>query len=241
MSKIRIPHEPNHPLAEGLNQPMKRGTFLKFAGATFATSTMLLAGCKEYEDLFNPKIKELVVDLGSGDIGILNYAYVLEQLEAAYYIQVMTTPYPGMSAEEKSILTDLRDHEIIHRDFFKKALGDKAIPALRFDFSKINFYDRTSVLTQAAYFEDDGVAAYNGAGKLIRNVDYLVLAGKIVSVEARHASAIRDLLNPLSPDFAGDDVVSSPNGLDLARTPLQTLPRVAAFIAAKINADNLPK
>ena len=31
------------------------------------------------------------VDLGSGDVGILNYAYALEQLEAAFYIQVIAT------------------------------------------------------------------------------------------------------------------------------------------------------
>ncbi|WP_461055062.1 ferritin-like domain-containing protein [Spirosoma arcticum] len=235
MIKIRIIDEHNHPLTPGLNQPMKRGTFLKFAGATVTASALLLAGCEDHREV----LPGTVVDLGTGDTGILNYAYVLEQLEAAYYIRVMTTPYSGMSAKETAILTDLRDHEIIHRDFFRQALGNKAIPTLAFDFSKINFNDRTSVLTQAARFEDDGVAAYNGAGKFIQNRNYLVLAGKIVSVEARHASAIRDLLNPLSSDFAGDDVVSSPNGLDLARTPLQTLAKIADFITVKISAANL--
>ena len=146
-----------------------------------------------------------------------------------------------LSAEETSILTDLRDHEIIHRDFFKKALGDKAIPALKFDFSKVNFHDRMSVLTTSASLEDTGIAAYNGAGKLIRDVNYLLLAGKIVSVEARHASAIRDLLNPRSADFAGDDVVSSPNGLDVAKTPFEVLLIAGKFISTKINASNLPK
>jgi hypothetical protein len=47
------------------------------------------------------------------------------------------------------------------------------------------------VPTTAKTFEDLGVAAYNGAGKLIKNIDYLKAAGRIVSVEARHAAAAR--------------------------------------------------
>ena len=35
----------------------------------------------------------LAADLGSGDIGILNYAYALEQLEAAFYTMVIDSPY----------------------------------------------------------------------------------------------------------------------------------------------------
>ena len=46
---------------------------------------------------------------------------------------------------------------------------------------------------QQKAFEDLGVSAYNGAGKLIENADYLLLVGKIVSVEARHASMVRRL------------------------------------------------
>jgi hypothetical protein len=33
------------------------------------------------------------------------------------------TKYAGMTSEEEQILTDLRDHEVAHRDFFKAALG----------------------------------------------------------------------------------------------------------------------
>ena len=45
------------------------------------------------------------VDLGSGDPGILNYAYALEQLEAAFYTQIIKTPYSGISAME-NVLSD---------------------------------------------------------------------------------------------------------------------------------------
>jgi hypothetical protein len=160
----------------------------------------------------------LAADLGEGDIGILNYAYALEQLEAAFYTQVIDTPYEGITADETALLTDIRDHEVEHRDFLKKALADGAIPALEVDFSAVDFTSRDSVLGTAKVFEDLGVSAYNGAGKLIENVDYLAEAGRIVSVEARHAAAIRDLLQPDSVAFAGDDVVDE-NGLDVVNDP----------------------
>lgn len=214
-----------------------RRLFLRYAGA-FAAGGVILASCKEGEE--NPTTVTAPVDLGTGDVGILNYAYALEQLEAAFYTQVITTPYTGMTDAEKAILTDIRDHEIIHREFFKAALGANAIAALVPNFTSINFGDRASVLGTAKAFEDLGVSAYNGAGPLIVNVDYLALAGKIVSVEARHAAAIRDLLNPKSADFAGDDVVAPTTGLDAANKPAVVLPIAQKYVRTPITATNLP-
>jgi len=177
----------------------------------------------------------LAADLGEGDVGVLNYAYALEQLEAAFYTMVIDSPYPGMSDDEKSWLTDIRDHEVAHRDFLKEALGEGAIPALEVDFSAVDFASRDSVLGTAQVFEDLGVAAYNGAGKLIVNPDYLLQAGRIVSVEARHAAAIRDMLNMNSVAFAGDDVVDE-NGLDGAKEPADVLKAADPFIKTEVTA-----
>ena len=118
------------------------------------------------------------------------------------------------------------------------ALADKAIPGLDVDFSKIDFTSRESVLTTAKTFEDLGVSAYNGAGKLIKNPDYLIAAGKIVSVEARHAATLRDLLQPGSTAFAGSDVVDK-NGLDVARTPAAVLKAAGPFIKTEITANQI--
>lgn len=49
-------------------------------------------------------------------------------------------------------LRDIRDHEIVHREFFRAALGSNAIPELEYNFSAVNFGDRTSVLTTAQTF-----------------------------------------------------------------------------------------
>ena len=180
-----------------------------------------------------------VVDLGSGDLGVLNYAYALEQLEAAYYTQVLATPYQGMDRYERSVLSDIRGHEVAHREFFKKALGAKRIPDLAVNFKAVDFSSRASVLRTASTFEDLGVSAYNGGGAAIKEVKYLAAAGSIVSVEARHAAILRDLLSTLSSAFAGDDVVDG-SGLDVARLPSQVLPLAAPFIATPVSASQLP-
>ena len=223
--------------ADAMLAPMGRKSFLKFLGASVAISTLTLAGCKKDD---NTDTTLQTVDLGSGDVGILNYAYALEQLEAAFYTQVLKTPYSGISTAEQQILMEIRDHELAHRDFFKAAIGSSAIIGLTVDFSSINFSDRASVLGAAKAFEDLGVSAYNGAGRLLTSPDYLTLAGKIVSVEARHASAIRDLLNPYSADFSGDDVVAPANGLDFARKPSEVLPIAGKYVKNTITFSNLP-
>jgi rubrerythrin len=214
------------------SKSFSRRHVLKWSGATAA---VMVAGAM----LPNFGISAaLAADLGSGDIGVLNYAYALEQLEAAFYAQVLKTPYKDMPAEEKSYLTDIAAHEVDHRDFLKKALADKAIPDLEVDFSKVDFTDRKSVLTTAKTFEDLGVSAYNGAGKLIKNPDYLAAAGTIVSVEGRHAAAIRNLLQPESTAFSGDDVVDK-NGLDGANTPATVLKAAGPFIKTPVTATSL--
>ncbi len=180
----------------------------------------------------------LAADLGEGDIGILNYAYALEQLEAAFYTKVIESPYGDMSDDEKQILTDIRDHEVEHRDFLKGALADKAIPDLEVDFSAVDFASRHSVLETARTFEDLGVAAYNGAGKLLESGDYLLQAGRIVSVEARHAAAIRDLLQPGTVAFAGPEVVDM-NGLDGALEPAKVLAAADPFIVTPVTTSSI--
>lgn len=224
---------------QGKKQHESRRSFLKFSGASIATAGIVLSGCKEFYDYLPDKPgKPDTVSLGSGDIGILNYAYALEQLEAAFYTMVLDANC-DFSDEEHQILMDLQKHEVVHREFFKTVLADQAIPSLEFDFSSIDFSSRSSILGAAKVFEDLGVAAYNGAGKLIENPDYLLIAGKIVSVEARHAAAIRSVFDSDPTSFAGDDVVDE-NGLDRAFTTDVVLEAASDFIVTKIDGSQLP-
>lgn len=235
----------NSSLTEVVEQKgFSRRKFLSYSslmGATVivAGSLTTLPGCKKDDKDNNNN----GVDLGTGDVGVLNYAYALEQLEAAFYTQVMATPFSGMTALETEFLRDIRDHEIVHREFFKNVLGSKAIPGLEVDFSSINFGNRASVLGTAKAFEDLGVAAYNGAGKLLTDVNNLLVAGKIVSVEARHAALIRELLVVNSfADLTSLASMSADNSkaLDAQMMPKDVLAIASTYVKTKINANNLP-
>ncbi|MBC7509563.1 MAG: ferritin-like domain-containing protein [Ferruginibacter sp.] len=218
--------------ATSKNVSVSRRNFLGYMGGASAL-ILTAAACKKD----NASASNSGVDLGSGDVGVLNYAYALEQIEAAFYTKVFEYVYSGITASENALLADIRDHEVAHREFFKNALGANAIPALELDFSTINFSSRDSVLGAAKAFEDLGVTAYNGAGKLLVSPDYLTLAGKIVSVEARHAAYIRDLISLGS--FA-DNTALDANGLDMSRTPAEVLAIAGTYVKTKLNANNLP-
>lgn len=244
-----------------------RRNFLKLGGLAVVGSSLMLYSCEpESEEILSADARargvnnKRVFNLGEGDLAILNYAYILEQLEAAFYAQVVDGDMLSFNAEngDYEIFYDIYQHELIHRDFFEFALDSlfdpgEVAPNLEFDFSAVDFSDRSTVLAFSQVLEDTGVQAYNGAGKLLQNVDYLLLAGKIVSVEARHASAIRDLIGTPSGDFdnfadeditvslsLGDQVFSE--AFDDAIPPVQILERVAGtgFLKTRIIANNVP-
>lgn len=229
-------------MEEEFSKGLPRRKFLGMIGGS-ASIIAVAAACNNNNNPSAPYDGAVVgadgtVDLGRGDVGILNYAYALEQLEAAFYTQVIATPYAGMTDEEKSLLTDIRDHEIAHREFLKAAIGSKKIPDLEVNFSAITFTDRTSVLGTAQTFEDLGVSAYNGAGKLIVSADYLLVAGKIVSVEARHAAFIRDMVSYGS--FAAAPTVDAASGFDAKNDTKTVLNAAQPFIKTKLSGSNLP-
>ncbi|HEY0047248.1 MAG TPA: ferritin-like domain-containing protein [Flavobacterium sp.] len=215
-----------------------RRDFLRISGLAVAGTGLLLVGCSDDDDNNNPVdnqmpgVRDGKFDLGGGDFGVLTYAYALEQLEADFYTRVVTNAaFSSFSEEAKDILSDIHKHEVIHREFFKATLTDalpaaNVLPTLSFAYDGVNFGNQMSVLQTAALLEDTGVSAYNGAGQYIDNAAYLVIAGQIVSVEARHASAVRDLLNPGSTDFAS---TADANGLDPAQKPSAILTAVGGL------------
>ena len=217
--------------ADQLFQAKTRREFLRLVGIGGSLMLMpsVFAACSD-NDPVAPRATAVTLDL-SNDTGILNYAYALEQLEAAFYTAALTSPgYAALTANEKEVIDDLQKHEVIHREFFKNVLGSAAIGTIQFNATTVAslMADKPTLLKTSQLLEDTGVSAYNGAGKYLSTAANLVVAGKIVSVEARHAAAIRDMRDTTGKLFAGDDVVDAA-GLDVKAEPGTVLTAVASL------------
>jgi len=179
----------------------------------------------------------------SNDFGILNYAYALEQLEAAFYTAVLAAPvFSTLNATEQEVFRDLQRHEVIHREFFKNALGSNAIGTLTPTASAVTaaLANRNTLLLTSEIFEDLGVSAYNGAGKYLTSAANLLSAGKIVSVEARHAAVIRDLRDGTNGTKFGNSEVVNAQGLDVKLEFEAVLAAANPFIDNTITVTGRP-
>ncbi len=145
-------------------------------------------------------------------LDVLNYALTLEYLEAEFYATGAMGDYAGFGANgpdqtAKNALGTIGAHEAAHVNFLKAAItgaGGTPITKPTFDFSGGNgsgngpfaaaFSNYGLFLAVAQTLEDTGVRAYKGAAPdLMTNNDVLTAALNIHSVEARHASHIRQM------------------------------------------------
>lgn len=148
----------------------------------------------------------------SQDIQILNFALLLEYLEAEFYAEALRNG--ALSGETRSFAQVTGAHEQAHVDFLRKALGSRARSKPTFDF-KDTTRNQAKFQATAVLLEDTGVAAYNGQAQNLTKKT-LAAAATIVSVEGRHAAWIRDIIaqNP------------APNAFD----PLKTKAQIEAAV-----------
>lgn len=156
---------------------------------------------------------------------VLNFALKLEYLESYFYNQGAATA--GLiPAADKSYIADIQDDENNHVTFLKSVLGAAAVSMPNFDLTAKGTFpkvltDYSQFLSVALAFEDTGVRAYKGqAPNLLGNKDILTAALSIHAVEARHASAIRQLLAShgfnIKPWITGSATVSNDTGVPQA-------------------------
>lgn len=163
-----------------------------------------------------PRSKIKTLTFNANDIGILNFALLLEELEAAFYADVVKSRKISNS-KELEYMRALGAQETAHVKFLRQVLGKDVL----FKTSDLSFNspglaavmtDRNTILNTAVALEDVGVHAYNGAGTSLTNPTYLLAAGSIVSVEARHTAGVRALLGRSTTEL---DSERSVNDADL--------------------------
>ncbi len=141
------------------------------------------------------------------DEAILNYALVLEYLQAAFYTEAELAG----ALRGKSALADrhLGGVERAHVKALQAALGSAAVKRPLFDFQGTTEAQEPFLKTAVA-LEDLAVSAYKGQLPLIRSPAVLAAAVSIHSVEARHAACIRFLFGLVPDASAFDDALSKP-------------------------------
>lgn len=152
--------------------------------------------------------KKAYGQVGTNITGILNFALTLEYLEAKFYVLGLAAPALIPAADRPAFQT-ISTHETAHVNFLKAAitsLGGTPVAEPVFDFTAGNgtgtgpfmgvFTNYALYLAVSQTFEDTGVRAYKGQAiepALTANNDVLTAALRIHSVEARHASKVRQL------------------------------------------------
>jgi hypothetical protein len=131
------------------------------------------------------------------DVEIFKFVLVLEYLQAAFYERAVSQG--GLDGDLLEFAQVAAEHERAHVVLFENALGSETPERPTFDFG-----DRTrnpaAFGPAAVDLEDLVVSAYNGQGPNLTKAA-LAQAGRIVSVEARHAAWVRSIVgeNP-APD-----------------------------------------
>jgi hypothetical protein len=128
--------------------------------------------------------------LAASDISILNYALVLEYLQAAFYTEAERGG--ALTGKTAAAARVVGATERAHVKAFLELLGSKAVKRPAFDFQGVT-ERQPAFLKTAVSFEDLAVAAYKGQAPKLRSRSVLAAAVGIHSVEARHAAWMREL------------------------------------------------
>jgi rubrerythrin len=138
----------------------------------------------------------------ASDLDVLNYALVLEYLQAAFYTEAeRAKALTGRTAKAAKVVGAV---ERAHVKAFRDLLGRHAVGRPHFDFRGVT-EDNDAFLKTAVAFEDLAVAAYKGQARRVRSRAVLASALGIHTVEARHAAWMR-YLNGNTPAAAAFDL-----------------------------------
>ena len=150
--------------------------------------------------------------LPKGDVDILNYALVLEYLQASFYTEAERAgALIGRTANAARVVGAV---ERAHVQAFLKLLGSRAVKRPMFDFQGTTEQQRPFLKTAVA-FEDLAVAAYKGQATRIQSKAVLAAAVGIHSVEARHAAWMRELFGVTPAVNAFDEPASRRKIIDI--------------------------
>ena len=141
----------------------------------------------------------------AGDVEILNFALQLEELKVALYTQALL--HANLTGDLAQYARVVGRQEREHVAFLRKTLGSAAKPAPAFDFGEA-VTDANTFGPAARMLEDLAVAAFDGQAANLTKLSLAAVA-TIVSVEARHAAWIREVLGELPAPAAANPMLTA--------------------------------
>ena len=162
----------------GFDREHSRRNFLKTAAwATAAISAVGIGGfgiATKYAEAQAITVNYPTYQ-GLGDAAILQFAFVLEQLEGNFYAGGINA---GLFSDDFTVsqIAAIRDHEFAHADALAATIGQlgAAVPAVpEFTYPDDAFTDPAAFLGYAATFEPVGIGAYGGAAAALQSKDIL--------------------------------------------------------------------
>jgi hypothetical protein len=207
-------------------------------------------------------------DPGPSDFDIFNFALNLESLETEYYLRgttgngmdaadAGTSPgsvtggrlVPWKNDDLRKFMVEVAENELAHVRFYRRTLGDKAVPRPAIDLTAFSaaakaaglgdnfdpFASEMNFFLGGMLMEDVGVTAYHGAVPLISNKQFLDAAAGILAVEAYHMGMARSVLYRM-----GDEAREAANKLSDARDKLDGPEDVDQGIEVDSKANIVP-
>lgn len=156
------------------------------------------------------------------DVDILNYALVLEYLQASFYTDAERGG--ALTGKTMQAARVVGATERAHVEAFRKLLGSRAVKRPTFDFQGTTEQQQAFLKTAVA-LEDLAVAAYKGQAPKLQSAAVLAAAVGIHSVEARHAAWMRQLFG-ITPAVTAFDKPAS-------RASINHIVASTQFIVAK--------
>lgn len=226
--------------------------------AAFATSSPVTQLNRRYDAAEGDDSGLVSADASIRDVYVLQYALTLEHLEAAFYYEGLKKfsqgdfAINGYNAEFYGNMLRLVRDEATHVSFLTtvlQSIGQPVPGKCVYDFP---YSDVKSFLKLASILEGVGVSAYSGAATSVSDPNILTAAASVLSVEARHASYLRNGIGqtpyaspfdvPLGFDqvysLASQFIVSCPDSV-LAPLGLKGFPALSTTNTGPIKANDM--
>jgi Ferritin-like domain len=225
----------------GKNALSSRRNLIKLG--LLSLGTLALTGVPQVSR-FYPISRAKQLTFNADDIGILNFALLLEELEAAFYPAAIKSG-KITNIRELDYLRAFGNHEATHVKFLRSVLGKNTLfqtSDLSLNRSGLSalLTDRAKILNTAVTLEDLGIYAYNGAGPSLKNPTLLLVsivlapaapAAESATLSPRQVVEYALTLEKLEADFYRRAIAATKGGT------LSQVPQIAKTVLVSYGQD----